>query len=315
VFVEIIFNKLRKRIFANKLLDCKKHLIKNPLNPELHYKLGKIGSIAGDKVMAYAQFKTAVSLGYYQKECNYDWHLLRKNIVELGSVEHNLFFRMKTIADEIKKNHLKDQPISIMDVGGGNGLLAQFLPENAEYCLVEPMVNGLDSNVLPIPKKKFSVVAACHVFEHIPFNERNNFLDKLCEQADDSVILVNPFEIDKGMDKKRLELFWEITAAKWAKEHIKCSLPTLRSIKEFAKARNKSISITPSGTSALSAAMVFVEYFGKKAFKFGDFERITRFFNLLPEDIITNERSPNVHIVTLRDRLDAKKIVKTYSNC
>jgi hypothetical protein len=305
VFVETIFNKLRKRIFSNKLLDCKNHLIKNPLNPELHYKLGKISSIAGDKVMAYAQFKTAVSLGYYQKECCDDWHLLRKNFVELSSIEHNQFFRMKTIADEIKKKYIKDQPISIMDVGGGNGLLAQFLPKNAEYCLVEPTVNGLDSNVLPIPKRNFSVVAACHVFEHVPLSERNNFLDNLCEQADDRVILVNPFEIDKGIEKKRLELFWEITEARWAKEHIECSLPTLRSIKEFAKTRNKSISITPSGTSALSSAMVFVEYFGKKALRFKDFERITRFFNLLPEDSITNEKWPNEHIVTLQNRVNA----------
>ena len=305
MFAENIFNKVRKRIFAKKLMDCKKHLIKNPLNPELHYKLGEIGSIAGDKVMAYAQFKTAVSLGYYQKACSYGWHLLRNNIDELCSVEHNRFFRMKSIAAEIKKTYIEDQPISIMDVGGGNGLLAQFLPENAEYCLVEPTVNGLDSNVLPIPKKKFTVVAACHVFEHIPFDERSKFLDKLCDQADNSVILANPFETDKGIDEKRLELFWEITKAMWAKEHIECSLPTLRAIKEFAKARNKSISITPSGTSALSAAMVFVEYFGKKALKFKDFEQITKFFNLLPEDTITNEKSPNMHIVTLRNRVNS----------
>jgi 2-polyprenyl-3-methyl-5-hydroxy-6-metoxy-1,4-benzoquinol methylase len=61
----------------------------------------------------------------------------------------------------------KDAPIKVLDVGGGHGQLASFLPE-ASYCLAEPSVNGISGADLPFADRSFDYVVSCHVLEQIP---------------------------------------------------------------------------------------------------------------------------------------------------
>ena len=109
----------------------------------------------------------------------------------------------------------------MLDVGGGEGLLAQFLDEaKFEYCLAEPTVNGISGIALPFAPKSFDIVVSCHVLEHIPIDDRVVFLDNLVNQARKAVVFLNPFEVPKTHVTERLKLLISITGADWAKEHL-----------------------------------------------------------------------------------------------
>jgi hypothetical protein len=91
---------------------------------------------------------------------------------------------------------------SLLDVGGGEGVLSLFLPQ-VQYVLVEPTINGISGTELPFEDKSFDIVVSCHVLEHVPPTERFQFLGQLCTKARRHVLLLNPFsEPNVGMSLK-----------------------------------------------------------------------------------------------------------------
>ena len=105
-------------------------------------------------------------------------------------VEHNAYYRLEVLARTI--DDLLPAPTgSVLDVGGGKGILAQFLP-NAAYCLADPYFNGMSDENLAGDDGSFDVVTSCSVIEHIAPELRGEFLDRLCAKASRHVVLLNP---------------------------------------------------------------------------------------------------------------------------
>jgi hypothetical protein len=61
------------------------------------------------------------------------------------------------------------------------------------YLSLKRTMYGISGTELPFTEKSFDVAVACHVLEHIPQNERVQFLDQLCTKARKYVLLLNPF--------------------------------------------------------------------------------------------------------------------------
>ena len=272
-------------------------LAKDPLNAKLHLRYAIEASEAGSPYLAYAELKTAEYLGADRRETERLLTAFREAIPDPKTMNHNQYFRFFSLSSEII-SRADGSKVSILDVGGGEGQLASFIP-NATYCLAEPKLNGISGTRLPFNKHSFDYVVSCHVLEHISPHKRAIFLDQLLYAARHGIILLNPFHIDGTYAEERLKLFIDVTNADWAKEHLDCMLPNVDDVKAYATERGLDISIKPNGTLTTAAAFVFVDYFAARAGCYDEWKRVNAFFNEKYTAILNSVDYPNAYVIYL----------------
>jgi len=289
--------------------DWRSQLAQDPMNPQLHCQFAERCLLQGQISLAYAEIKTALALGMNSKEVCRLERDIRSRLPNKEEMDHNQYFRFYTLSSVIRKlsNHNR---VSVLDVGGGQGQLAQFITE-ASYFLAEPTVNGISGIDLPYADKSIDYVVACHVLEHIPYSSRDQFLDHLLSKAKSGLILLNPFYDEKTFVDERLKLFIEITDADWAREHLSCTLPKIEMIKEYASIRGLKCSIQPNGTLTTSMTTVFVDHFARKAGLTENLKKVNRFLNLRYSDILNCGKYPNGYLVVLTYTEYQKNEIKT----
>lgn len=215
----------------------------------------------------------------------------------LSNLDHNRYYRLKTLGDHLL-SLFGDSGFSILDVGGGDGALAVFIPQ-ADYVLAEPDTNGISGANIPFAEKSFDVVLACHVLEHIPPAERWQFLDQLCLKAKKFVLLLNPFFQPDAQVQERIELIYALTQAQWAKEHLDCGLPELEEVTDFAVQRNYPYRVWPNGSVTTSLAMVFLNYYARLAGRQRELEKIHSFYNTRFFNSMTDTHLPGAYLIEL----------------
>jgi 2-polyprenyl-3-methyl-5-hydroxy-6-metoxy-1,4-benzoquinol methylase len=272
-------------------------LIKEPLNPELHLNFAIQAFEHGQPYLAFSELKTAEYLGVNSDRSGKYFDSFKQALPEQKTMNHNQFFRFSSLSSEIiKRGGISG--FSILDVGGGEGWLASYVPE-ISYCLAEPNINGISGTNLPFGDNSFDYVVACHVLEHIPMSEREAFLDQLLSKAKRGVILLNPFHIESTLVTERLNLILEITGEEWAKEHLECTLPKIQDIKDYARNKRLELEIKPNGTLTTSLAFVFVDYFAAKSGLYGsdDWKKLNAFYNIKYLDILDSPEYPNAYLI------------------
>lgn len=129
------------------------------------------------------------------------------------------------------------EPLNILDVGGKNGRLSDFLPEDNVFVLdVLPPSPGEDNyvhgSILAPPFKdgSFDVVVSSDVFEHIPPTDRNTALLEMLRLSKNFVVLGAPFYSKDVKDaEERANDFFAASAGRphlWLEEHIRNGLPS-----------------------------------------------------------------------------------------
>lgn len=283
---------LSKKEAARNAIACA------PLTKENHFAFAEACEAAAEFELAFAAYRTAAAIGGNDQKIDEKVQHLAEKLPRLETLVHNQYFRFSTLQKELLQLEPSGK-FSMIDVGGGIGRLSQFLPE-ADYCLAEPSVNAISGSQLPFVDNSFDYVVSCHVLEHIPLVERDQFLDELARPARKAVILLNPFEVPGTFIEERLHLFYELIDAEWALEHLECTLPKLEDLETWAGSRGYQINIQPNGTLTTSAAMVFVEHYARIAEKTEDLARINQFFNSRMGPIIDSERIPNAYLATIK---------------
>jgi len=218
----------------------------------------------------------------------------------LETLDHNRYFRMRTLATALDRTSVGvASRLSVLDIGGGDGMLALFLPE-MDYALAEPGTNGIAAQALPFGPRSFDVVLACHVLEHIPAESRVAFLETLCRLARRQVVLLNPFRpAASGGGDAWLELVLAVTGAPWAREHLACGFPALEDVLAFAAARGMPCRAEPNGTRTVSTLHVLLSHYAAMAQRSGDLPRINGLLNTIPPEVLHNEDLPTAWLVTL----------------
>ncbi len=273
----------------------------NALDSHFHLELARKYYDAGNYFTAWAELKTAECLGLDQEVYDEYREEYWGKIPELTAMNHNQYYRFHTLSEEIKKRKpTSDTHYSVLDVGGGFGELASFI-NDSNYCLVEPLINGIDGLEIPFENESFDLVVSCHVFEHIPEEEREAFLDQLVSKCKKGVILLNPIHVDNTHDVEALELIVDISDAYWAKEHLDCGLPTIESVASYAEKKNLKFSYSPNGTITTAMALVFFDFSGRHL-GLDSYEKVNRFFNTKYSHMLDSEDFPNAGLFYLEKK-------------
>lgn len=270
-----------------------------PLDGEAHLSLAELAARLDRPWLAAAELASARWLGADPARLAELESAVRSRRPDPLGLDHNQHYRYVTLARAVRE--AVPDGGAILDVGGGEGQLASFLPGRG-YCLAEPTVNGISGVRLPFEDGTFDAVVACHVLEHVPIPEREAFLDQLLAKSRGTVILLGPFEVDGGRTEERLRLFHEITGARWAAEHLECSLPELEDVRRWAERRDLAFDAEPNGSLATAAALVFADHFAQRAGEAAAAERVARFFNALAPEALDSERYPNAWLTRIRRR-------------
>lgn len=209
--------------------------------------------------------------------------------------DHNRHLRMATLANALRDLGLPET-LDLLDVGGGDGLLALHLP-TARYRLAEPATNGLRGEALPFPDRSVDAVVACHVLEHVPAEARFAFLDSLRRISRGHLLLLNPFAVAASRYEERLRLVLDLTGAVWAKEHLECGLPELDVVREYAEARGLRLRVEPNGATPASFLGTLVTHYATLAGRQAELPRVHRYLNGLDRALLTNEGLPTAYLV------------------
>jgi SAM-dependent methyltransferase len=298
-------SRLRRKIYAQK--NRKKHmrrraivseLREHPENPGLHLQLALEAEKLGNWTLALAEAKTSQQLGLSSLESEQLVRRALEHPVPIEDVTPPAFARFQWLSDCLK-TLAGDRPSSILDVGGGQGMLAQVLPEFS-YALVDPATNGVDAAMLPFGPESFDYVVACHVLEHIPPDQREEFLDELFARARRALVLLNPFHIAEAYPEERMRLVIELTGAAWAKEHLDCTFPPIEFISAWCGKRELEFTIAPKGSITTVTACVFLDHYLRR-FRLEEERRaINKLFNTCLLQAFRSEDFPNNHLVVIR---------------
>jgi hypothetical protein len=160
------------------------------------------------------------------------------------------------IVERIIKCIKKDKQFSILDVGGFPGYISDFLPKDETYVLdvyYSERPNYIQGNGLKLPFKRdsFDIVTSIDVLEHIPGENRKQFLDELLRVSRDYIILGAPFRNeDVQLSEEIVNNFSSLFLGRenpWLIEHIMNILPDLEeTISHFKKSNFRTVDF-PNG--------------------------------------------------------------------
>jgi hypothetical protein len=159
---------------------------------------------------------------------------------------------------------------SILDIGGGEGLLSTFL---GKQVLVVNLTQGdVRANGLSIPfaNSTFEIVSSLDVLEHIPKLRRHQFISELLRVGQKQVIICAPYgsEVHSKVEKQvmqQIEKNGDID--KMLAEHVLYGLPTLEEVCSYIPLEYKK-EIYFSGFLNFSMLCFRIDYlFGIHSFK------------------------------------------------
>lgn len=179
--------------------------------------------------------------------------------------------RLRIISDKIREY---SESTSVLDVGGGDGILSAVLEENP-YFIVEPSLNGLDGTNIPFEDSFFDLTVSCDVMEHIKKDLRFRYLDELCRVTKRKVLITAP--LGQG-NRKMEEILFALTENPFTKEHLAHEYSTRTEIGNYLKDKGFDFKFSPVNFEPLYLAMSVLNN------KFLDdkpelFEKLNRFVN------------------------------------
>lgn len=262
------------------------------MSSKLHFGLAQAYSKEARIDLANACYRTASYLGGRLNP-----KLIDQKIPDLFNFPVDQYIRFKTVADSI---NTKYRNVSVLDVGGGNGLLGYFLPKQ-NYILVDKKTNGIQAIPLPFGSNSIDIVCTTDTLEHIPKNLRIKFVSEIIRVARKEINIVVPTKLSSKYPDYN-KFFYKMTGALQTKEHIKYGVPTIKELHSLLKPYEELITyeIQPCG-SLINIALILLWYLIDK--KEGNkISEINRYFNKYFYKEIKNTDLPIAHYIKIEKR-------------
>jgi len=170
---------------------------------------------------------------------------------------YDVYERHKAVGDLILKNE------TVLDIGGELNHLSQFC--HPAKIVVANLTGGdviIQKEKLPFAKNSFDVVSSIDVLEHIPKEDRQEFVKKLTDIAAKRVILSFPIGTTGHVKyEKEIQSWLQKIGANvsFLKEHIKYGLPTIDEISKISK--NQESRIFYSGNLTFNKYLFYLYLF------------------------------------------------------
>ena len=143
--------------------------------------------------------------------------------------------RHTIVAEMINEYFGVGSKIKVLDVGGLGSPLSIILGYDVttvdEEAVNDKNILRADGASLPFKDNEFSCVVTCDTLEHVPEDDRTNFISELCRVSNDLVIICAPFNTmqNKKAEDAVHEFYMSFTGQehRWLKEHKAYGLPNL----------------------------------------------------------------------------------------
>ena len=183
------------------------------------------------------------------------------------------------------------QKVKILDIGGVNGRFGDFIDPGDELVIVDIRESsepnsfiGDATSMTMFKDKSFDIVISGDVFEHIPQNQRNDFISESLRVAKYLVIHAAPFENEYVSNCELLirDFFRETVGYdhKWLKEHCEEGLPNKQDFENLIS--DKGYTFVCIGSNNIFNWLL-IQYFDILKFSFGispeEIKEIHKFYN------------------------------------
>jgi hypothetical protein len=199
--------------------------------------------------------------------------------------------RYRIVADAVELLREDSNPLRILDVGGGEGVILDFLSEDRVTILdrfdaegVPGFVKG-DATALPFEDGAFDYVTSVDVYEHIEPESREKYLSELRRTAQRGVLLAAPFDSAVVRDAERIAHEFHraihLQDNVWLEEHEQNGLPSLDDARELFEGHEDTVFVLPNGYIPHWLAMICLTFYSSKleGELSGLFERVNAFYN------------------------------------
>lgn len=199
--------------------------------------------------------------------------------------------RYKIVADTIEKLRDGFGALRILDVGGGDGIILNFLPDDEVVILDQTKAEGVpgfvegDATALPFENEAFDYTVSVDVYEHIRPADRDKYLSELRRVARKGILLAAPFDSDavRSAEKAANEFHRAIhlTENVWLQEHAENGLPELGDARRFFEEHEDTLSVLPNGYIPHWLAMICLTFYSSKLKGGLDymFDQLNTFYN------------------------------------
>ncbi|GLI09879.1 hypothetical protein YDYSG_59120 [Paenibacillus tyrfis] len=193
----------------------------------------------------------------------------------MKKIPFDQYQRYRLTSDIINKVRGKDQRLTILEVGANEH-------KNLEFFLTDDKITYLDINVpdhlkedksyiqgdateMPFSDGAYDFVVALDVFEHIPVQLRQKFLDELHRVGKYGFVLAAPFDTQGVRDAElRANSFFKTIYGmnyEWLEEHINNTLPQLENTLKYLRLKENTIYHFSHGSLAIWERMTKVHFF------------------------------------------------------
>lgn len=227
------------------------------------------------------------------------------------TIPSDQYGRYHTAASLIKEvaNLKKLKKITILDVGGYKGETHRFFSTDEAEITVLDLYDSKAKNytkgsalAIPFEDNNFDFVVSFEVFEHIPRDKRNIFIEECDRVSKEAFVMTAPFSGDKNevlYSEERVNDLWKYMHKQnhpWLSEHIQFVTPKQYELETILD--NKKLHYSSVGDNELLFwnLMISLNYLTTLFRSNGLNPKIQEFYNLNKEDIESNSEVYYRHI-------------------